>query len=63
MAEVTTARDAKKLIDDTVASGKMSEEVHKSLSSYLEKKMGCDLNRWCESRFGCPARRRPSVVC
>lgn len=50
--EVTTARDAKKLIDDAVASGKMSEEVHKSLSSYLEKKVDCDLNYWCESCSG-----------
>lgn len=46
--ELSTARDAKKFIDDAVASGKMSEEVHKSLSSYLEKKMHCDLTNWSE---------------
>ena len=32
----------------------MSEEVHKSLSSYLEKKMGCDINSWCENPLFCP---------
>ena len=51
--EETTARDAKRLIDDAVASGKINEEVRKSLSSYLEKKMGCDINNWCENRFCC----------
>ena len=52
--EVTTAFDAKQLIDDAVAAGKMSEEVHKSLSSYLEKKTGCGINSWCENRLFCP---------
>ena len=52
--ELTTAFDAKHFIDDAMASGKMSEEVHKTLSSYLQKKMDCEINKWCEDRFLCP---------
>ena len=52
--ELTTAFDAKHFIDDAMVSGKMSEEVHKTLSSYLQKKMDCEINKWCEDRFLCP---------
>ena len=52
--ELATAFEAKQFIDDAVASGKMSEDVHKSLSVYLQKKMGCDINNWSECSFSCP---------
>ena len=51
--ELATAFEAKQFIHDAVASGKMSEDVHKSLSVYLQKKMGCDINNWCENSLLC----------
>ena len=47
-----TTRQAKKVIDSAMASGKMSEDVHKQLSDYFDKKLQCDLTFFSEYTNG-----------